>query len=146
VSFIEWKFFFNALKTLICKKQGKCGRYSDATPAYCVITRDSVCIQFSLEHKWEQYCYSLVKTDITKFYGRKKISESVLINTLIAIMIFVYRFISFCVPGSSVGIATDYGLDSLGTNPCGDEIFCPSRPALGPTQAPVQWVLGLSRG
>jgi len=26
--------FPNALKTLICKKQGKCGCYSDATPAY----------------------------------------------------------------------------------------------------------------
>ena len=34
-------------------------------------------------------------------------------------------------PGSSVGIATDYGLDSLGSNPGGDEIFRPSRPALG---------------
>ena len=36
-------------------------------------------------------------------------------------------------PGSSVGIATDYGLDGLGSNPGGDEIFRPSRPALGPT-------------
>jgi len=36
-------------------------------------------------------------------------------------------------PGSSVGIATDYGLDGQGTNPGGDEIFRPSRPALGST-------------
>jgi len=30
------------------------------------------------------------------------------------------------VPGSSVGIATDYGLDGPGLNPGGEEIFCPS--------------------
>jgi len=48
--------------------------------------------------------------------------------------------------GSSVGIVTDYGLDGLGSNPVGDEIFRPSRPGLGPTQPPIQWVTGLSRG
>jgi hypothetical protein len=49
-------------------------------------------------------------------------------------------------PGSPVGIATDYGLDCSGSNPGGDEIFRQSRPNLGPTQPPVQWVLGHSRG
>ena len=34
-------------------------------------------------------------------------------------------------PGSSVGIATDYGLDGPVSNPGGDEIFLPSRPAPG---------------
>jgi hypothetical protein len=41
-------------------------------------------------------------------------------------------------PGSSVGIATDHGLDGPGSNPGGDEIFRPFRPALGPTQPPVK--------
>ena len=61
--------------------------------------------------------------------------------------IYIYMYVCVCVfgPGSSVGIETDYGLDGPGSNPGGDEIFRPSRPALGPTQPRVQWVQGLSR-
>ena len=51
-----------------------------------------------------------------------------------------------CGPGSSVGIATDYGIDGPGSNPGEEEIFRPSRPTLWPTQPSVKWVPGLSRG
>jgi len=48
--------------------------------------------------------------------------------------------------GSSVGIVNDYGLDGPESNPGGDEIFRPSRLALGSTQPPVKWLPSLSRG
>ena len=51
-----------------------------------------------------------------------------------------------CRSGSSVGIATDYGLDGPESNTGGDEIFRPSRPVLRPIQPPVKWVPVLSRG
>jgi len=52
--------------------------------------------------------------------------------------------LSHCRPGSSVGLASDYGLDGPGSNTGSNEIFRPARPALGPTQPTVQWVPGLS--
>jgi len=48
---------------------------------------------------------------------------------------------------SSVGIATRYGLEGPGIESrWGRDFPYRSRPALRPTQPPVQWVPGLSRG
>jgi hypothetical protein len=50
-------------------------------------------------------------------------------------------------PGSSVGIATAYGLDGPRMESWwGRDFLHLSRLALRPAQPPVQWVLGLRRG
>jgi hypothetical protein len=52
-----------------------------------------------------------------------------------------------CGPGSSVGIATGYGLDGLRIESRWGKYFPHlSRPTMGPTLSPVQWVPGLSGG
>jgi hypothetical protein len=52
-----------------------------------------------------------------------------------------------CGPGSSVGIATGYGLDGPRIESGWRRDFShTSRTALRPTQPPVQWVPGLSQG
>jgi len=48
--------------------------------------------------------------------------------------VYINKYIHIYGSGSSVGIVNDYGLDGSGSNPSGDEIFRPSRPALWPTK------------
>jgi len=61
--------------------------------------------------------------------------------------VFMSHAIPYCGLGSVVGIAIGYGLDGLGIESRWGRNFPHlSRPSLGPTQPPVQWVLCLSRG
>ena len=61
--------------------------------------------------------------------------------------IIIFDSLFSCGPGSVVGIATGYGLDDPGIESrWGRDSPHLSRPALGPTQPPVQFVPGISRG
>ena len=79
-------------------------------------------------------------------YRRNRLSY--LTHSALKYVLFKFMYnIRVCGPGSSVGIATGYGLDGPGIEyrwGVGDFPHL-SRPALGSTQPPVQWVPGLSR-
>ena len=69
------------------------------------------------------------------------------INILRCTVSKILKFMLYCyIVGynSSVGIATDYGLDGPGSNPDADKTFRASKPALWPTQPNVKWVPCLS--
>jgi hypothetical protein len=73
--------------------------------------------------------------------------ESLLAFTSVSIIIGISFMI--CIYYSVVGIVTGYGLDDRGVGvrvPVGSRIFSTSsRPTLGSTQPPIQWVSGVKR-
>jgi hypothetical protein len=75
----------------------------------------------------------------------------IILSTLLKIVKFVLsqncqKILALCGLGSVVRIAPGYGLDGLGIESrWGRDFLHLSRPALGLTQPPIQWVPGLSR-
>ena len=76
--------------------------------------------------------------------------HSWLFRSIVHVDLYEYYITSltyFVGQDSSVGKATRYRLNGPGIESrWGRDFPHPSRPALGPTQPPIQWILGLSRG
>jgi len=68
-------------------------------------------------------------------------------NTLNCTPSITGQFLTTYLLHSSVSIAIRYGLDGPGMkSQWGQNFLHPSRPTVGPTQPPIQWVPGLSQG
>ena len=110
------------------------------THKYVFAVHGRVCQQAESGKPWGE----LPPLALLEYHGQQSLLLQLL---LISPSIFFYVSVSQgiyllntsnyeCGPGGSVGIATNYGLDGPGSNPGGEEIFPPSRSALGPNQPP----------
>jgi hypothetical protein len=106
--------------------------------AECIHTLTCECVYRSLLTQ----CYAHLRLQSTVTLFEPYISSSVICS-----LVLLPQNVYSGGPGSSVGIVTGYGLDGPGIESrWGRDFPHLSRPALGLTQPPVQWVPGLSRG
>jgi len=80
--------------------------------------------------------YESKKGNILSYIEEKDLEHGIILNNIhICSLLYMHIYKYFSGSGSPVGIATDYWLDGSGSNPNGDDIFRPSRQALGPNPA-----------